>query len=47
MQRQLFFAVQRGHIAEKNYLGNRFEFVADIDTEKYNQIISAMNLDKR
>ena len=49
MQTQLFFfQFLGGHIADKNDVGNNFDFIADTDTEKYYfRIISAMNSDKR
>ena len=37
-----------GRIADNNYFGHNFYFIADTDTEKYYfRIISTMNLDKR
>ena len=49
MQTQLFFAALRGRrVADRNWFGHNFDFIADTDTEKYYfWIISAMNLDKR
>ena len=43
-----FLQFPGGHIANKNDVGNSFDFIADADTEKYYfRIISAMNPDKR
>ena len=37
-----------GRIADENYFGHNFYFIADTDTEKYYfRIISAVNSDKR
>ena len=48
IQTQLFLAVLRGRIADRNCFGIIFYFIPDADTEKYHfRSISAMNSDKR
>ena len=48
IQTQLFFAVLRGRIADRNCFGIIFYFIANTDAEKYYfRIISAMNSDKQ